>query len=93
MPRANLTLLQASNKGADQHAHPHSPTSPFVIPSLESMVVEVAIRRISTFYLFFVAEQVGYTEDRFSSFMAQIYLAGHSACTGLMDCKESFNLT
>ena len=42
-------LLNANNKGADQPAHPLSLISAFVIYSLESTTVEVAICQISLF--------------------------------------------
>ena len=46
--RENLTL-HANNKGADQPAHERSLISTFVIPYLESIVVDLASCKISIF--------------------------------------------
>ena len=57
--RENLSLGVANNTGADQPAHPRSLISTFVFCFLESITSKLAISKISTFYLVFVAEQAG----------------------------------
>ena len=49
----------ASNKGADQPAHPRSLISAFVIPFLESTISKLTTSEISIFQLVSVAEETG----------------------------------
>ena len=49
----------ANNKGADQHAHPRSLISTFVVRCLDSMICILAISNNSRFLLVSVAEQAG----------------------------------
>ena len=53
----NLSSGFVNNKGADQPAHLLSLISAFVIHYLKSIVVKLASRKISTFYLGSVAEE------------------------------------
>ena len=55
----NLTLLQVTNKVADQPAHPRSLISAIAIRLLESMIAKVATCKLSIFLLVAVAEQTG----------------------------------
>ena len=55
--RENQTLLPANNKGADQHAHPRSLISGFIIHWLESIVGKLGSRNISIPQLVLVAQQ------------------------------------
>ena len=49
----------ASNKGADQPAHPRSLVSAFVVPCLDSIIPILAASSISRLYLVTVAEHTG----------------------------------
>ena len=49
----------ANNKGADQHAHPCSLISAFVVRCLDSMIPLVSISEISRLHLVSVAAQAG----------------------------------
>ena len=49
----------ASNKGADQPAHPRSLIGAFVVRCLDSIIPLVSISEISSIYLASVAEQAG----------------------------------
>ena len=51
-------MSYANNKGADQPAHPHSLTSAFVVPCLDSIIPLDSIAEISRLYLASVAAQV-----------------------------------
>ena len=52
-----MYLLHANTKGADQPAHPRSLISAFVIRSLNGMIVNHIVSKISRFYLVAVAEK------------------------------------
>ena len=69
----------ATNKGADQPAHPRSLISAFVVRYLDSIILLVSISEISSLYLASVAEQAGLSftwsqtpEDPFSHDWAQL---------------------
>ena len=49
----------AGNKGADQHAHPQSLISAFVVGCLESIIPTIAKFKISRLLLVSVLEQAG----------------------------------
>ena len=49
----------ANNKGADQHAHPHSLISTFDVRCIDSIISLVSICEISSLYLVSEAEQAG----------------------------------
>ena len=72
-------MAYANNKGADQHAHPRSLISTFVVRCLDSMTWTLAISNVSRFYLASVAAQAGLNvtwsqtlEDTFSHDVAQM---------------------
>ena len=48
-----------NNKGADQHAHPRSLISTFVVRCLDSIIPLVSISETSSLYLASVAAQAG----------------------------------
>ena len=52
-------LPYANNKGQDQPAHPFSLICTFVVCCLDSIIPQVSISEISSFYLTFVAVQAG----------------------------------
>ena len=68
----NLSSGTASNKGADQTAHPCCLISAFVIHLLESIISRLAMSEISIFW--FESHFVGNPEDRFSCVTAFIIL-------------------
>ena len=55
----NLLMPYATNKGADQPAHPRSLISSFVVRRLSSIISLVSIFEISSLYLASVAAQAG----------------------------------
>ena len=56
---AKICLMPyATNKGADQPAHPCSLISTFVVHCLDSMICILALSKVSRFYLASVAEQL-----------------------------------
>ena len=57
--RENLSSGFASNKGADQPAHPHRLIRAFVIGLFESIISNLAASEILIFLLVSVAEQAG----------------------------------
>ena len=72
-------MSYASNKGADQPAHPCSLISTFVVRCLDSVMSLVSVTKISSLMLASVAEQAGLSltsletpEDTFSHDEAQI---------------------
>ena len=69
----------ANNKGADQHAHPQSPISAFVVRCLDNVMSLVSVTKISSLMLASVAEQASLSltwsetpEDTFSHDEAHI---------------------
>ena len=61
MPRCKKTCFMpyASNKAADQPAHPCSLSSAFVVRCLDSIISILAIAKISRLSLVSVSEQAG----------------------------------
>ena len=77
----NLFMSYATNKDADQPAHPRSLISTFVVHCLHSIIAILEESKISRLKLVSVTEQTGLnliwseaTEDRFSHDEAQMYL-------------------
>ena len=69
----NLLVPYATNKGADQPAHPRSLISTFIVRSLDSILLILAITEISSVQLVSLAVQAGLShtwpqtpENRFS---------------------------
>ena len=54
-----VAFKQQKADSAEQHAHPHSLISAFVIRCLLSIIVKLAMSKISIFKLASVAEQAG----------------------------------
>ena len=52
-------MLYASNKGADQPAHPRSAISAFIVRDLDGIITLISIPKISSLYLASVAVQAG----------------------------------
>ena len=72
-------MSYATNKGADQPAHPRSLISAFVVRCLDSVMSQVSVTKISSLMLATVAEQASLSltwsetpEDTFSHDEAQI---------------------
>ena len=72
-------MTYANNKGADQHPHPRSLISTFVVRCLDSIIHILAKSKNSRLLLASAAEQVGLSitwsktpEDRFSRDEAQL---------------------
>ena len=70
-------MSYANHKGADQHVHPRSLISAFVVRCLDSVMSLVSVTKISRLMLASVAEQasLSLTEDTFSHDEAQIKMS------------------
>ena len=91
----------ANNKGADQHAHPRSLISAFVVRWLDSIISLDSIAEISRFYLAFVAAQTSWClawsqtpEDTFCRVVVHVLIASKAVGnTELIFITTSFRFT